>query len=764
MEKIKIYAHACYVGTTGYNNHTRDFFRHLSKHADIKVRNYTIGNAWSGYSLEPHNEEKNIDDLDKKLLFQQTLWQGDKRNDFEIYPSPEKNFDTDFNIVLSETDHFYFYDKYLGPKIAYNVWESTLQPWGFFEALKNYDEVWVPSKWQRDCLINQGYPSQKIQVVPEGVDSNVFFPENVEPLDLFKDGRFKFLLFGRWDYRKSSKEIIETFLETFGPEEEVDLIVSIDNPWGQSIDGYKNTEERLENYGLLDPRVKILHFPSREDYIKILKTGHVFLSCARSEGWNLPLIEAMACGTPSIYSDCSGQLEFAEGKGIPVKISEEISAAKKSYGTYKTDDPGNMYEPDFEDLSRVMRDSYERYSFYKEKAIKESEEIRREFNWERIGEIGYQKCLDFMEKTKTPGFFKTKENSIIVSYLDGPKVEILGEAPGDYFVEFIDGRGKVVHSSTINSQMWISCSRRYFEKWKIRVNGKIVDEFNPEEKRVLISMESRSLGDTIAWAPYAVQFAKENKCKVILSTFHNDFFSGLEEYKDIEFLSPGSSTHCYAVYRIGWFRTEDGGWGNEDRNPIRVNTVPLQKTCSDILGLEFKELNLGVDLPKKERPLSEKYVVFGPQSTAGCKEWSYDSWVSLSKMLREIGYKVVITTKDPYIIEDTINVWGEPIEVVANYLHHAEAFIGLTSGLSWLNWALKKHSYVIDGLSRPGFLFQENSTKIYNDNVCIFCGSDEIFSFDAGDWNWCPVYKGTPKQHICQKSITPLQVFSKLDL
>ena len=45
----------------------------------------------------------------------------------------------------------------------------------------------------------------------------------------------------------------------------------------------------------------------------------MFVSCARAEGWNLPLIEAMACGTPSIYSDCSGQLEFAEGRGIPVK-------------------------------------------------------------------------------------------------------------------------------------------------------------------------------------------------------------------------------------------------------------------------------------------------------------------------------------------------------------------------------------------------------------------------------------------------------------
>ena len=48
------------------------------------------------------------------------------------------------------------------------------------------------------------------------------------------------------------------------------------------MDGYKNTIERLKAYNLLDERIKILSFPNREDYISFLKTGHVFLSCARA--------------------------------------------------------------------------------------------------------------------------------------------------------------------------------------------------------------------------------------------------------------------------------------------------------------------------------------------------------------------------------------------------------------------------------------------------------------------------------------------------
>jgi glycosyltransferase involved in cell wall biosynthesis len=188
--------------------------------------------------------------------------------DYEIYSDDSKNFYPDFNIILSETNHHIFYNKYSGPKIAYNVWESTLQPTEFFEKILEYDEIWVPSKWQAQCTIEQGADPDKVKVVPEGVDVHTFYPEEVEKLDDYNDNRFKFILFGRWDYRKSTKEIIQTFLQTFSEDEPVDLIVSIDNMWGEEMDGFKTTEDRLDAYGLTDPRIKVVHFPTRENYIK----------------------------------------------------------------------------------------------------------------------------------------------------------------------------------------------------------------------------------------------------------------------------------------------------------------------------------------------------------------------------------------------------------------------------------------------------------------------------------------------------------------
>ena len=749
----KVYAHASYVGTTGYNNHTRDFFRNLQKHVNLKVRNFTIGKNWDWPNDEPHKEDY-INEVDKKLLVEQTLWTGeDTRDEFPVYKEYPNDFKHNVNLVLEETNHHYFYDSYNGPKIAYNVWESTLQPEGFFNKLLEYDQLWFPSQWQADCTIAQGADPNKVKVVPEGVDTKTFYPEDPQTVLDYVDGRFKFIIFGRWDYRKSTKEIIETFLKEFKPNEPVDLIVSIDNPF--SGDNFKTTEERLEHYGFTDERIKVKHFPSREDYITYMKNGHVFLSCARSEGWNLPLIEAMACGTPAIYSACCAQMEFAKNKGLPVKVIGEKPALDANYNHFNTV-VGNYYEPDFEDLARVMRDSFENYTDHKKRALEEAKLIHRDFNWDRIGEIGAKTLQEFIDNYKEP----EDTNTISINYIGKPKVEILGDVSKEYEVEFINREtNEVIHKQTINNNMWTACSKEYYIPWLIKINNKEHFRLELEGQRVLISLDSNSLGDTIGWTPYAVEFAKKHKCKVILSTFHNDWFKNLEAYKDIEWLEPGNSTGCIAHYKIGWFRDNNQKWENFDMHPRQCNTIPMQATSSDILGLEEKELNHGLDFPKGKRPYKEKYIVIGPNATSGCKEWVYGNWVTLCKLLQQQGYKVISLTKGEWKLDGVVNHYNQPLDVVANYLHHADLFIGLGSGLSWLNWALNKHTIMINGFSDKNHEFTSRVTRIMNDDTCFPCWTNRNFVFDAGDWDWCPIHKGTEKQHICQKSITPMQVF-----
>lgn len=303
MNNYFIKGHTSFVGQTGYNAHARDFFTALSKKTDLKIRNFTVGKSWTGLGsknengkyIDPHRDEKYLTDYQRNLICEQTLHCNSGFCDYEIneglnYLKKYKEEDI-INIILSETNHSYFYsiDKYKNKKIAYNVWESTLYDDNFFNLLKNYDQFWCPSKWQKECIINQGYPKDKVFVVPEGVDVNTFYPEYFDyNFNLYKDNRFKFILFGRWEYRKATKEIIETFLKTFKNDEPVDLVLAVDNS-DYANDGMKTTEERLKHFKINDNRLKILHFVNREDYIKFLKNGHVFLSCSRSEGWNLPL-------------------------------------------------------------------------------------------------------------------------------------------------------------------------------------------------------------------------------------------------------------------------------------------------------------------------------------------------------------------------------------------------------------------------------------------------------------------------------------------
>jgi glycosyltransferase involved in cell wall biosynthesis len=167
---MKILAHTSFIGITGYANHAQSFFTELDKLTSVKVRNFTVGKSWKGYNSKPHEKESYITPQMKKMLFQQTLVEADQRRiDKPIY-SYQDSYEADIDIVLNEHNHYYFHESYSGYKIAYNVWESTQYLEEFFNRLLEFDELWVPTQWQKDISIKQGYPEDKIYVIPEGVD------------------------------------------------------------------------------------------------------------------------------------------------------------------------------------------------------------------------------------------------------------------------------------------------------------------------------------------------------------------------------------------------------------------------------------------------------------------------------------------------------------------------------------------------------------------------------------------------------------------
>lgn len=290
------------------------------------------------------------------------------------------------------------------PSILYTVWESTEYPAEFMEKLKLYDQLWVPSEWQKANSIAQGIPEEFVKVVPEGVDPDVYKPH----LDLVNtSGDFRFLHVGQWQPRKSTKEIVGAFLKAFPDNQNVRLYLSTDTLFPS--DTYKSTEERLVAYGLSDPRIIPIHFEERDAYIRRLQSAHVFLSCSRSEGWNLPLIEAMACGIPATAADFGGSTEYASD-ALLVRISE----LKKPEGIYGNwDVPGKWGEPDYNHLVDVMQDAYQNYSIHKEKALKTSEMIRTKFSWVEAARKAYDIIQTIPQDLSKPlAIVQTPEESI----------------------------------------------------------------------------------------------------------------------------------------------------------------------------------------------------------------------------------------------------------------------------------------------------------------------------------------------------------------
>jgi FkbM family methyltransferase len=255
--------------------------------------------------------------------------------------------------------------------------------------------MWVPTQWQFDSLAEQGYPRDRIHIVTEGVNVNTFKPIDIIP----KKDKFRFLYFGRWDYRKSTTEVLRAFGETFKDNPNVELIASVENPY--PYDDTRSTEDRMNKFNIHYNNIKYIQFTPREEYIKYLQEGDVFISCARSEGWNLPLIESMACGIPSIYSNWGGQLQFAKDKGIPVKISHIRSA---NIGDREVG--GEYCEPDFNDLAVQMKNVYENYKEYRKKSIEESKLIHKEFNWDKVA----RNACNVLEKKEEQFIFVTAGN------------------------------------------------------------------------------------------------------------------------------------------------------------------------------------------------------------------------------------------------------------------------------------------------------------------------------------------------------------------
>lgn len=366
------------------------------------------------------------------------------------------------------------------------------------------------------------------------------------------------------------------------------------------------------------------------------------------------------------------------------------------------------------------------------------------------------------------------KNTFNYSFADGPRVDILGDQKFKYKVYFIDlDSDQIHHEGIISNNMWISCNIKYYCKWRIKIenlnlNTVTMYDLDLSNSDVQIINESPSLGDMISWVPLLKEFKKKHNCNIDFFTPNKDLFDKV--YPEINFYNYNDDkikyTKIYKTsYQIGCFDPEKQYLCKKD-----YRQLGLQQIGSTILGLEDKEIIADIVVKNKSRLLEDKYVCISTASTAGCKHWHRkNGWQDVVDYLNTLGYKVVVLQKEPldYMdlkgLQNVIHPTTYNIHEAITWLYNCEFFIGLSSGVSWLAWALKKEVIMISGFTKSHNEFN-NKYRIINENVCNGCWNNTRYKFDAGDWNWCPILKDSYRKFECSTEITFDMVKEKIDL
>jgi len=329
---------------------------------------------------------------------------------------------------------------------------------------------------------------------------------------------------------------------------------------------------------------------------------------------------------------------------------------------------------------------------------------------------------------------------------------------------FESGEGPVLVNST----------KRYFIRFGVEVwnaDGiKLEHEYDARGREVLVQFLVGTLGGTMGWFPYAARFGQVHGCRLtcamsalIIPLFRN-------AYPDIRFITHEevAAEQYYATYSLGlFFDDKDNVW-----QPCDFRHVGLHRTAGYILGVDPAEAAPLLALPDESRPIAEPYVCIGVQSSSQCKYWNNpEGWHEVVGFLRAAGYRVICIDQKrvhgqglvwnhiPHGAEDETG--DRPLAERARWLRHASAFIGLSSGLSWLAWAAGTKVVMVSGFTHPTNEFL-TPYRVINYHACNSCWNDKAVRFNHQDFLWCPRLAGTDRQFECTRLITAAQVIQAI--
>ncbi len=174
------------------------------------------------------------------------------------------------------------------------------------------DAILCPSQFVKDSFVHEGFPADRIHVVPYGIPKPTGFAPALAP----SDGVFRVLYVGQLTPRKGVRYLLDAFVRLKHPRKEL-LIV-----------GPRSTPSGLED-ATIPEQVRFAGVLKGDDLARAYASSAVLVLPTLEEGLALVLGEAMAHGTPVIATVNSGGADLfrdsEEGFLVPIRDPAAIA-------------------------------------------------------------------------------------------------------------------------------------------------------------------------------------------------------------------------------------------------------------------------------------------------------------------------------------------------------------------------------------------------------------------------------------------------------
>lgn len=254
------------------------------------------------------------------------------------------------------------------------------------EAISNEKlNIVTPSKWSSEAFLKAGFSAEKIHVVTHGVDPDLFLAGDEErrskirvELGLEK-GDFMLLSISSLHLNKGPDILIEAFARLRLKYKNLRLIIKDQsNVYGvHGKDFMKSFQKKSSSMYLSEETLKSIIFISQNLSLKQLQglylASDCYVSPYRAEGFNLPPLEASACGVPVIVTK-GGPTDDYFPDLIGAQIESSIVSTKDLV----------YLEPDMDSLIFQIEKVMNTCVLSAAEKIELSRKIRDKYSWEKV--------------------------------------------------------------------------------------------------------------------------------------------------------------------------------------------------------------------------------------------------------------------------------------------------------------------------------------------------------------------------------------------